>query len=201
VTHNPQQPADEDVRQRLQQGQFREAFELLLALYKEKVFHLSISMLRNVTQAEDMTQDIFVKIWKGLPNYTGQASLSTWIYVISRNSCLTELKKRASHPTVSLQDPEFEDAAESLPSLHSTELESGAALDIGHLLAQLPEKYRQVIVLFYLEQKSYEDTATLLGIPLGTVKTFLHRARRELLSISRRRNLVPARNSTSYEPC
>jgi RNA polymerase sigma-70 factor (ECF subfamily) len=65
------------------------------------------------------------------------------------------------------------------------------------MLSQLPEKYRQVITLFYLEQKSYEMVASLLGVPLGTVKTFLYRAKRELLKINSRRAPAPA---PLYEP-
>ncbi len=197
MTQEPQQLAEEDVRQCLRQGQYREAFEQLLALYRQKVFHLALSMLRNQAQAEDMTQDIFVKIWKGLPGYTGQASLSTWIYAISRNTCLTELKKRAARPTVSLQDPEYEATLESVPALQSEDHQPGMEMDVNRLLDELPEKYRQVITLFYLQQKSYEEAAALLGIPLGTVKTFLFRARHELLKISRRQQLAPVQGFSS----
>ncbi len=181
---------DNDIRQHLAAGQFREAFERLLALYSDKVFHLAYSMLRNETQAEDMTQDIFLRIWKGLPSYHGGASLSTWIYTIARNTCLTELKKRAARPTVSIHEPEFEAAAEGLPALQSADRETGIEMDVRQALQQLPEKYRQVIVLFYLEQKSYEEVSALLGLPLGTVKTFLYRAKKELLKIGHR--LAPA---------
>jgi RNA polymerase sigma-70 factor, ECF subfamily len=175
---------DEIVRQRLAAGDFREVFERLLELYSTKVFHLAFSMVRNETQAEDLAQDIFLKIWKGLPGYHGGAALSTWIYAIARNTCLTELKKRATRPTVSLDELESEDGADRLPALQAHDPETGASLDVDHLLQQLPEKYRQVISLFYLEQKSYEEVGTLLGLPLGTVKTFIHRARKQLLRIS-----------------
>ena len=66
-------------------------------------------------------------------------------------------------------------------------LEAGADLDIQWLLGQLPEKYRQVVVLFYLEAKSYEEVGAMLGLPLGTVKTFLYRGKQELLKIAARR--------------
>ncbi len=177
---------DIDVRQKVAAGEYRAAFERLLELYSTKVFHLAYSMLRNETQAEDMTQEIFLRIWKGLPGYHGGASLSTWIYAIARNTCLTELQKRAARPTVSLYEPEFENVLDQLPALQANDPESGVAMDLSHLLAQLPEKYRQVITLFYLEEKSYEEVAALLGLPLGTVKTFLFRARKQLLQISQR---------------
>ena len=180
------QHQEEDIRQQLEGQRYREAFERLLASYKDKVFHLAFSMMRNETQAEDMTQEIFLRIWKGLPGYHGQASFSTWIYTISRNNCLTELKRRAARPTVSLHDPDLEDALAGLPELQSADRESWAEMDVQVLLSGLPEKYRRVIVLFYLEQKSYEGTAALLGIPIGTVKTFLYRAKKELLRTAAR---------------
>jgi len=121
VTDQREQPNEDPIRQCLAAGDYRGGFERLLKLYSTKVFHLAYSMVRNETQAEDMTQDIFLKIWKGLRGYHGGASLSTWIYTIARNTCLTELKRRACRPTVSLYDAEFEDALDRLPVLQSCE--------------------------------------------------------------------------------
>lgn len=182
-----QPPMEEDIRQLLAAEQWHEAFELLLERFKDKVFRLALSMLRDQTQAEDAAQEIFLRVWKGLPGYHGQASLSTWIYTISRNTCLTELKKRAAHPTVSLSDPVLEETLDTIPALQTTDRASGAEMDAQVMLAQLPEKYRRVITLFYLEQKAYEEVAAMLGIPLGTVKTLLFRAKKELLKIAARR--------------
>jgi RNA polymerase sigma-70 factor, ECF subfamily len=183
---------DDDIREHLQRQRYDEAFGLLLERFKEKVFRLAFSMLRNETQAEDAAQDTFVRIWKGLPGYTGAASLSTWIYTITRNTCLTELKKHHTHPTVSLDDPDVEAAADHIQALRCVGINPGAEMDVETLLAALPEKYRQVITLFYLEQKAYEEVSTMLGIPLGTVKTLLFRAKKELLKIGSRHTRMVA---------
>jgi RNA polymerase sigma-70 factor, ECF subfamily len=175
---------DDDIRQHLDARQYREAFELVLERYKDKVFRLACGVLRNESQAEDMTQDVFLKIWKALPGYHGAASVSTWIYTIARNTCFTELKRR--RPTLSLDEPDLGEALEKEPGLHVTSPPEGAEMDVDTMLAELPEKYRRVITLFYLEQKSYEEVAAMLGIPMGTVKTFLHRAKKELLKIGAR---------------
>ncbi|CAG0982554.1 partial RNA polymerase sigma-H factor, partial [Anaerolineae bacterium] len=164
---------DDAIRERLAAREYREAFERLLEAYQERVFRLAVSMLRDETAAEDVTQDIFVKVWKALPGYQGAAAVSTWLYAIARNTCLTELKRRSHRPTVSLDAPEFDRVGESLPALQTTDPEGGAGLDVLALLGRLPEKYRCVVTLFYLEQKSYEEVAAALGLPLGTVKTFL----------------------------
>jgi RNA polymerase sigma-70 factor, ECF subfamily len=182
---------EDEIRQRLAARQYGEAFGLLIEQFKDKVFRLALSMLHDASQAEDLAQDVFVKIWKNLPGYHGGASLSTWIYVITRNTCLTELKKRALHPTVSLHQPDMEHAAETFPALQASDRESGVEMDVQAMLAELPQKYRQVITLFYLEQKAYEEVATMLSLPLGTVKTLIFRAKKELLRIaSRPGNLV-----------
>ena len=178
---------DDDIRQHFDARQFHAAFELVLARFKDKVFRLAFSMLRNETQAEDMTQEIFLKIWKGFPGYHGEASLSTWIYTISRNTCLTEIKRRSARPTVSIHDPDLEESLERSPAMQITDRDSGVEMDAHQMLNQLPEKYRQVITLFYLEQKSYEEVGAMLGLPMGTVKTFIYRAKKELLKIGARR--------------
>ena len=168
-----------DIRQRLQQHRYDEAFDLLVERAKDKVFRLSVSMLNNETQAQDLTQEVLIKIWKALPRYSGAASLSTWIYAITRNTCLTELKKRNAHPTVSLNAPEME----GLDPAVADQAQAGAQMDVQTLLARLPDQYRRVVTLFYLEQKSYEEVAAMLEMPLGTVKTMLFRGRKELLRL------------------
>jgi RNA polymerase sigma-70 factor (ECF subfamily) len=178
---------DEDIRQRLDGQRHAEAFEVLLDRYQDKVFRLAFSMMRNEAQAQDATQDVFVRIWKGLPGYNAGAALSTWIYTITRNTCLTELKKRSTRPTVSLQEPALEAVADHIPALQSADPEPGLEMDVAAMLSELPENHRRVITLFYLEQKSYADVATMLSLPLGTVKTLLFRAKKELLRIATRR--------------
>lgn len=189
---------EDDLRQRLAAQQYSAAFELLLERFQDKVFRLAFSIMRNETQAEDVAQDVFVKIWKALPGYHGGASLSTWIYTITRNAFPTQLKKRVTRPTVSLQEPEMEAVADNIPALQFADAETGVAMDVEPLLSELPENYRRVIVLFYLEQKAYEEVAAMLGIPLGTVKTLLFRAKKELLKIgSRRAGMISTERSVS----
>jgi RNA polymerase sigma-70 factor, ECF subfamily len=140
------------------------------------VFHLALSMLGNQHQAEDATQEIFIRIWRALPGYRGMASVSTWVYSIARNTCLTAIKSAGARRTVSLEDPGTRAAAER----RSYPAASPHAPDLPSLVAGLPDKQRQVVMLFYMEEKSYEEVSRLLDMPVGTVKTHLHRARKEL---------------------
>src|SRR5687767_9340264 len=100
----PPPEADADVHLRLRAGDYRAAFEIVLPRYRERVFRLALSMLANRAEAEDIAQDIFLRVWRALPAYSGRAALSTWIYAISRNACLSQIRKR--RPQVSLDDPD-----------------------------------------------------------------------------------------------
>src|SRR5580658_9057966 len=103
---------DQEIRAHLEQERWTEAFDLLLRQYQTKVFHLAFSMLGNREQAEDAAQEIFIRIWRALRGYRGLASLSTWVYSIARNACLTSLKSGSACRTVSLEDPGTRAAAE-----------------------------------------------------------------------------------------
>lgn len=182
MTSPPALQADADVHERLAAKQYREAFALLLPRYRDKIFRLTFSMLRDRALAEDTTQDIFLRVWRALPGYAAQALLSTWIYAISKNACLSELRKR--RPQVSLDGDEDEYRPE-VAALAVVDADDSATVSVTQLLDQLPERYRQAVVLFYMEDKSYEQTAASLGLPLGTVKALLHRARKRLIELTR----------------
>ena len=164
---------DEEIRSHLDRERWPQAFDLVLRQYQIKVFHLALSILGNREQAEDASQEIFLRIWRALPSYRGASSLSTWIFSIARNASLTALKRAAAKRTFSLEEPGTLAAAERRePDRPSP--------DLAALVRQLPEKQRQVVTLFYMEERSYEEVARLLDLPMGTVKTHLFRARKEL---------------------
>lgn len=154
-----------------------EAIAVLLPAFRRKVFGLAYSFLRNREAAEDVTQDVFIKVWRALPGFDGRASLSTWIYTIARNASLSAL--RARRPQSSLSDPEVMDAVDAIDMAAPAEslVERAALL---RLVEQLPMKQRQVIMLFYMQEQSHEEVSTMLAMPVGTVKTLLHRARARL---------------------
>ena len=167
---------EQEIRACLDQKRYREAFDQLLPEFQNKVFRLAYAMLGDAALAEDMAQDVFIRIWKALPGFRGQSALSTWIYAITRNTCLTTLKKGAMKRESSLEEPNVARAAEEAgvpPARH-------AEIDVLRFLDQLPERHRQVLRLYYMEERSYEEVACLLEWPMGTVKTYLHRARKEL---------------------
>ena len=175
---------DTEVSRLVADGRLDQAFEQLLAAYRTKVYRLAFSFVRNPADAEDLAQEAFVRLWRALPSYDGRASFSTWLYVIARNACLSELRRRGVRPVSAI-----EDAGE--PAVPSSGPSAEARLDCEALVETLPEPQRQVVRLFYLEERSYEQVAAMLDMPINTVRSHLHRARKRLAQA----NAAPAGES------
>jgi RNA polymerase sigma-70 factor (ECF subfamily) len=158
-----------DVQQLLRERRYDEALEIMLDLYEHKVFRMAVAILRDAGRAVEVTQDVFLKMWRALPEYDGRASPSTWLYAIARNTCLSVVRAESYRKTSPLDDVPEPSAASSAP-----------AIDWERLLAKLPDAQRHVITLFYFEERSVTEVAAMMGVPEGTVKSQLHRARRAL---------------------
>jgi len=128
-------------------------------------------MLGDRGQAEDAAQESFLRIWKSMERYRGEAALGTWIFSVTRNVCLTAIAKRAARRSAPM-----EEAKQGMPA-------PDRECDVLRLVQQLPENYRQVVMLYYMEERSYEEVARMLDLPVGTVKTHLHRARQQLATM------------------
>ena len=182
---------DADLLATLRAGDRHAVLEGLMVRYRQKVMHLCVSIVRDQALAEDLAQTSFVKAWGALPRFDGRAALSTWLYTIARNTCLSALERERR--MVPLED--FTDVADDDgdPSVFGTphptaggEMagQAAAEYDVAKLLDQLPEPYRRVVVLFYLEDRSCEEVGELLSMPTGTVKALLHRGRKKLAALA-----------------
>jgi RNA polymerase sigma-70 factor (ECF subfamily) len=169
---------DRDIVELLQGGSHEAAFDRLLERYERKVYRLCCSLMRDPDQAADAAQESLLRIWKALPGYDQRASLSTWIYTITRNRCLTAIERRRDLD--SLSDPAVEQAAEAAAGAAPASGQDHLAL-LRELVDALPERYRRTLTLYYYEEKSVAELAAMLGQPEGTIKTNLHRARALLL--------------------
>ena len=169
---------EQEIRGCLDQKRYQEAFDRLLPEFQNKVFRLAYAMLGDAGLAEDMAQEVFVRIWKALPGYRAQSSLATWIYAITRNACLTSLKAGRAKRELSMEEPGVARAVEAAGVTAGPP--AGTGLDLLRFLDELPEKHREVLRLYYMEQRSYEEVSRMLDWPMGTVKTYLHRARKQL---------------------
>jgi len=157
----------------LRNGRQAEAFEGLVGLYEARVFRLCCALLRNRAEAEDAAQESLVRVWKNLAGFDGRAALSTWIYAITRNRCLTALERRRHEWSLSDESVAAQAESHAAPAPAGEDPQSV----LRELVEELPERFRRCLLLYYYEEQSVEQVAAMLAIPEGTVKTHLHRAR------------------------
>ena len=128
------------------------------------------------TLADDLGQEVFLRAYKGLAKFEGRALFSTWLYRITYNVFLNH--RNRSKQLLAL--PEEYERVTAAPEGEQSPGRLDMRRDLRTAIATLPERYRAVVVLYYLEDVSYPEIAQMLEMPLGTVKTHLHRARKEL---------------------
>jgi len=176
----PPQPTDAELVDRIRKGETR-LFAELVARYQDPVFGLASRFIAVPADAEDVAQEAFLRAYRGLEAFKGEARFSTWLYRITWNICADWLRKHRR--SAQGKRSSLEDAAELVDG--RVDLERGLLVSedrrrVRQALAQLDEKYRSVVVLLYYQKLSYEEIAQVLGVPLKTVETRLYRARRIL---------------------
>lgn len=166
------------------------AFRELMRRYERPVFSLLYRMVRDRALAEDLAQETFIKVLNGIRSYRSEYKFSSWIFKIANNAAIDHLRKK-SLDTLSLdgapdaRTPEQMSAtALQLGDKAETPLQELEARELGtaieRAIARLRPEYRSCILLRHVEGHSYEEIAEILDLPLGTVKTYIHRARNEL---------------------
>jgi len=166
------------------------AFDRLVERHQGRVVRLARRFLGDLDAAMDAAQEAFVKAWKALPGFEGKARFSTWLTRITINQCRNELRKRG---TVKHTRPLSLDAkiggtevsrVDALPASEGDPLKSMRSDEVGAafdgVMANLDPEMREVLLLKEVEALSYEDMAEVLGVPLGTIRSRLHRARAEV---------------------
>lgn len=166
------------------------AYRELVRRYERPVFSLIYRMVRNRELAEDLSQETFIKVLNALASYRPEFKFSSWVFKIANNAAIDHLRRRELD-TLSLEGSPHADTAEKI---EATALQIGekaeSALDavankelgseIERAIARLRPEYRTCILLRHVEGRAYEEIAEMLNLPLGTVKTYIHRARNEL---------------------
>ncbi len=169
------------------------AYRELLRRYQRPVFSLIYRMVRDRELAEDLAQECFVKALNALHSYRPEFKFSSWIFKIANNAAIDYLRRRKLE-TLSLEGaPDARDAEEAqatalnLPHPGESPLEELEAHELGsaieRAIGQLRPEYRACIILRHIEGRPYEEIAEILELPLGTVKTYIHRARAQLKEI------------------
>jgi RNA polymerase sigma-70 factor (ECF subfamily) len=151
------------------------AYQEIVCRYERPVFNLIARIVRDLALAEDVAQDTFVKAFRNLARFDTTRRFSSWIFRIANNAALDAMRRRRANPVVDARVPE--PIASPVPDQVETAALAGA---IDQALSALRPEWRAAVVLRYEEGLSYEEIADVLGIPEGTVKTFVHRARKQL---------------------
>jgi RNA polymerase sigma-70 factor, ECF subfamily len=180
---------DADVVTLAQQGR-EAAFRELIRRYERPVFSLIFRMVRDRETAEDLSQETFIKVLNHVDKYRPEFKLSSWLFKIANNVAIDHMRKRQLE-TVSMDgSPHARSQAETEATSFDVEARQETALEeleskelgsaIERAIAGLRPEYRSCIMLRHVEGRSYEEIAATLDLPLGTVKTYIHRARHEL---------------------
>lgn len=190
---------DREIIERVVGGD-RRAFAGLVDRHKDKAMTLALRMLKDREVAEEAVQDAFLRAFNALPGFEGKASFATWFYRIVYNVCSTILSRRGTNLTVSLQDEEGQSTADlhdSSPNPEASLESAETARIIRQEIDQLPASYSSVVTLFFLQELSYAEIVEVTGLPLGTVKARLFRARTMLKKAILRRTNEHILTSTS----
>jgi RNA polymerase sigma-70 factor (ECF subfamily) len=185
--HNPKTKTDaEIVKLAIQNDQY---FGILIERYEKKMFaYISRLAVLNKETIEDLLQEVFIKVYQNLNDFDEQFSLSSWIYRITHNVVISHLRNVKRTPIVkSMNDEDFnKNFIDLLPSDVDIPKEI-ARKEVGkrvhRSLLELPEKYREVLVLYYLEDKSYKEISDILERSIGSVSVLINRAKLKFKAI------------------
>ena len=170
----------------------RDAFAQLVTAYEKQVYNLCLRMSGNPEDARDLSQEAFLKAWRGLGHYKSEASFSTWLYRLTANVCIDHLRRKKRQPTLSLTVDEDSgdfkeglelEVADSAPTPEERLLHRETGEAVRRAMDQLEESFRLVLTLRVVEGLSYEEIGRILGLSDGTVKSRLARARIKLRKI------------------
>jgi RNA polymerase sigma-70 factor (ECF subfamily) len=179
------QLSDEDLMAAFQAGQM-EAFDILVGRYKDPLTNYIYRFLGDMKECEDLLQETFLRVYRNRHSYRRIAKYSTWLYTIAGNLARSEYRKRKRRRLYSLQsvnrdDEEYELEIPDdsfLPDTHTESMMQDRF--VQETLKQIPEEFREVVVLRDIQQLSYEEIAEITGLPMGTVKSRINRGRTKL---------------------
>ncbi len=173
----PTAKTDDELVQRVQKGETR-LYAELVARYQDPVYGMALRFVRSSADAEDLAQEAFLRAYRGLGGFKGEARFSTWLYRITWNLCADWLRRHRGRATLPMDDAH--ELADGRADLEGGLMEAEEKRAVRKALDGLHEKYRSVVVLLYFQKLSYEEIAEVLEMPLKTVETRLYRARKLL---------------------
>lgn len=168
--------ADEALVRRAKRGN-ADAFSALVRRHQHTVYGLALRYMRDPALAEDMAQEAFLKGYRLLRGFRGDCRFSTWMYRVTCSVCLTEIARRARRREVPMESGGADHGFETDPAVKDS------AEIVRRCVTRLPKRYATIVTMYYLEQAPYEEIAAAMKIPVGTLKTWMFRARKELRTL------------------
>lgn len=159
------------------------AFSFLVERYQSMVYSLALKLLKNAEDAEEMAQDTFIKAFQKLEMYEGKSKFSTWLYSITYNACISELRKRRIHFS-SLEEQRFSDQDEmKMHDYFSETKKEDQEKYLNLALGKLPEDDQVLVTLYYYESQSMEEISIITGLTVSNIKVKIHRARKKMYEL------------------
>jgi RNA polymerase sigma-70 factor (ECF subfamily) len=159
------------------------AFSVLIERYQNMVYSLALKLLKSAEDAEEMAQDTFIKAFQKLDMYEGKSKFSTWLYSITYNACISELRKRRIQFS-SLEEQRFSDQDEMKMNSYLSETKKEDQEKYLNLaLSKLPEDDQVLVTLYYYENQSMDDISIITGLTVSNIKVKIHRARKKMYEL------------------
>lgn len=166
------------------------AFDELVSQYERRIYNFAMRLSGNADDAEDIAQETFIRVFNAIQNFRGDSNFSTWVFRIAHNVFLDMRKKVKAHPQTSLEESVELDESEVTRQVEDPNPlpdEVAQASELHDILQRaidaLPDYQREMVVLYHTQNKSYEEIAEIMELPIGTVKSRLNRARIALKSL------------------
>lgn len=163
------------------------AFRQLMDGYRNQIYLFCLRTVSRREDAEDIAQEVFIRAWKGLESFRGDSSLNTWIYRIAWNVCATFIEKKGRLPGMTSYEETSEEDGLSIPQIPTDEAGYGNFEDgqfLETIMHRIPEDYRLVVTMYYLQELSYEEICDVTGWTMSKVKVTLHRSKTKLRELA-----------------
>lgn len=172
-------------------GRNKKIYHELVERYQTKLFSYLYRLIGNKEEAEDLLQNVFVKVYNNIKSYDTKKKFSSWIYRIAHNEAVNFLKKRSRRKLISIEDVQGSKDKLEIADTRKNPIDSWISKELRkemqEALEKLPEKYKQVLMLRYYYDKSYEEMSQELKKPVNTIGTLLNRAKKKLMEVIEKR--------------
>ncbi|MDR2536750.1 MAG: sigma-70 family RNA polymerase sigma factor [Treponema sp.] len=156
----------------------KELFRLLVNRHEKKVYGMGLSFFRNVDDASDFTQEVFLKVYRNLSSFERRSRFSTWLYAIAYNTAVNSVTRKPDSQYTSLADAEDITADADTPERQS--LRQALRASVREAVRDLPERYRVCVDLFFFYERTYQEIESITGYPVNTIKSHVFRAKKLL---------------------